>query len=161
MTYQVFLVQPQEFSVIALYIVTDCISTPLNRHSICSTCRFAVRVAHCISTYDLTDITAMNHMICCHALYELSLLREIVSRLTSRITCKVLSSQMTGVRKEKLKPYASRLLLDRMIGLKLPIKKMKFFFKRYIDFETAHGDATTLNSIREKAQKYLSSEQES
>ena len=32
------------------------------------TCRFAVRVAHCISTYDLTDITVMNDVICCLAL---------------------------------------------------------------------------------------------
>ncbi|XP_063690715.1 protein RRP5 homolog [Bolinopsis microptera] len=54
----------------------------------------------------------------------------------------------------------SRLLLDRMVGLKLPIKKMRFFFKRYIDFETAHGDEAKLNSIREKAQNYLSSNQD-
>ena len=78
--------------VIALYIVTDCISTPLNRHSIYSACRYTVRVAHCISTYDLTDITAMNHVICCHALYELCLLRAIVSRLSPRVTCKGLTS---------------------------------------------------------------------
>eukprot|EP00116_Pleurobrachia_bachei_P001370 sb/3461632/ len=29
----------------------------------------------------------------------------------------------------------TRLLMDRVVGLKLPAKKMKFFFKRYIDFE--------------------------
>lgn len=56
--------------------------------------------------------------------------------------------------------YLNRLLLDRMIGLKLPLKKMKFFFKRYIDFETVHGDASRLKTIKEKAQNYLSSNQE-
>ncbi|KAL5249614.1 hypothetical protein ACHWQZ_G018470 [Mnemiopsis leidyi] len=54
----------------------------------------------------------------------------------------------------------SRLLLDRMIGLKLPMKKMKFFFKRYIDFETVHGDAASLKLIKEKAQNYLSTNQD-
>ena len=37
---------------------------------------------------------------------------------------------------------------------------MRFFFKRYIDFETVHGDEAKLNSIREKAQNYLSSNQD-
>jgi rRNA biogenesis protein RRP5 len=54
-----------------------------------------------------------------------------------------------------LKLLSSRLLLDRAIGLKLPAKKMRFFFKRYIDFETAQGDEARLKEVKEKARQFV------
>ena len=48
-----------------------------------------------------------------------------------------------------------RLLLERAVSLKLPAKKMKFFFKRYIEFETKFGDESLLQNIKDKARDFI------
>ena len=36
-------------------------------------------------------------------------------------------------------------------------KKMKFFFKRYLDFEQKHGTEETVRNVKEKAVDYVES----
>lgn len=50
---------------------------------------------------------------------------------------------------------ATRNLFERAIHLELPPKKMKFFFKRYLEFETAHGSAATVAAVKQKAMAYI------
>jgi rRNA biogenesis protein RRP5 len=48
-----------------------------------------------------------------------------------------------------------RRIYERSIVLPLSSKKMKFFFKRYLEFEQTHGDAETQEHVREKAREYV------
>lgn len=52
---------------------------------------------------------------------------------------------------------AAREILERMIQLNLPPKKMKFIFKKYMDFETNNGDQFKVDRIRKKALDYVES----
>lgn len=36
-------------------------------------------------------------------------------------------------------------------------KKMKLFFKRYLDFERKHGDALSVEKVKTKAMEYVES----
>ena len=51
----------------------------------------------------------------------------------------------------------SRELFERAIHLKISAKKMKFVFKRYVEFEKAHGTNAHVESVREKARTYVES----
>jgi hypothetical protein len=53
-------------------------------------------------------------------------------------------------------PHARR-LFERIIHLKLSTKKMKFFFKRYLEFESAHGTAEQVQHVRDAARAYVES----
>ncbi|EGD79227.1 hypothetical protein PTSG_12966 [Salpingoeca rosetta] len=50
-----------------------------------------------------------------------------------------------------------RALFERVITLNLSSKKMRFFFKRYLDFEKEHGDAGHVEHVKEKAREYVAS----
>ena len=52
---------------------------------------------------------------------------------------------------------AAREIFERMIQLNLQPKKMKFFFKKYLEFETTHGDQQTIDKVRKKALNYVES----
>ncbi|XP_071947119.1 protein RRP5 homolog [Antedon mediterranea] len=49
----------------------------------------------------------------------------------------------------------TRNLFERVITLDLPPKKIKFFFKRYLDYEKKFGDDGTVKAVKEKAVKYV------
>ena len=49
-------------------------------------------------------------------------------------------------------PNAVRALFERCIGKEdLPLNKIKFFYKRYMDFERKHGTQKRVELIKEKA----------
>uniref|UniRef100_UPI00398EE491 protein RRP5 homolog isoform X2 n=1 Tax=Pristiophorus japonicus TaxID=55135 RepID=UPI00398EE491 len=50
-----------------------------------------------------------------------------------------------------------RHLFERVVHLKLAPKKMKFFFKRYLDYEKKHGSAESVQAVKEKALEYVES----
>ncbi len=50
---------------------------------------------------------------------------------------------------------AARGVFERMISLRMPPKKMKFFFKKYLAFEEAHGDQQGIDKVRKKALEYV------
>ena len=50
-----------------------------------------------------------------------------------------------------------RHLFERVIHLSLSAKKIKFFFKRYLDFEKKYGDETSINAVKQKAVEYVES----
>ena len=52
---------------------------------------------------------------------------------------------------------AARDIFERMIQLNLQPKKMKFFFKKYLEFEQAHGDQHRVDQVRKKALEYVES----
>jgi rRNA biogenesis protein RRP5 len=41
----------------------------------------------------------------------------------------------------------------------LPAKKMKFLFKRYLEYEREHGDASTVAHVKQRAMDYVSKNQ--
>ncbi|XP_062605737.1 protein RRP5 homolog [Saccostrea cucullata] len=51
----------------------------------------------------------------------------------------------------------ARLLFERVINLQMAMKKMKFFFKKFLDFEEKHGDESTVAAVKQKAQEYVDS----
>jgi len=50
---------------------------------------------------------------------------------------------------------AARALFKRMATLDLQAKRMKFLFKKWLDFETGHGTDSGVGEVRQAAQKYL------
>ena len=51
-----------------------------------------------------------------------------------------------------------RSLFDRVTSLRLPVKRIKFLFDRYLAFETAHGSEDTVRAVRQKALDYAASD---
>ncbi|BDA47226.1 probable protein RRP5 homolog [Coccomyxa sp. Obi] len=49
----------------------------------------------------------------------------------------------------------ARSLFERATHLSLPPRKMKFLFKRYLDFEKAHGDAASVEHVIQAAKEYV------
>jgi rRNA biogenesis protein RRP5 len=49
----------------------------------------------------------------------------------------------------------TRGLFERATHLALPPKKMKFLFKRYLDYEKEHGDAAGLEHVKQLAREYV------
>ena len=52
---------------------------------------------------------------------------------------------------------STRRLFERAISLKLSSKKMRFFFKKYRSFETAHGSKESVQRVTEQARAYVES----
>lgn len=60
-------------------------------------------------------------------------------------------------RRVKNQPSAvsCRSLFDRVIHLSLSVKKIKFFFKRYLEYEKKHGSAESVQAVKEKAMEFV------
>lgn len=52
-------------------------------------------------------------------------------------------------------PVSSRSLFDRVIHLSLSVKKIKFFFKRYLEYEKKHGTPESIQAVKEKAMEFV------
>ncbi|XP_006815336.1 protein RRP5 homolog [Saccoglossus kowalevskii] len=52
---------------------------------------------------------------------------------------------------------AIRQLFERVIHLNLSPKRMKFFFKRYLEFEKKYGEESTVENVKQKAMHYVES----
>ncbi|KAF7689557.1 hypothetical protein HF521_012910 [Silurus meridionalis] len=50
-----------------------------------------------------------------------------------------------------------RALFDRVVHLSVSVKKVKFFFKRYLDYEKKHGTPESIQTVKQKAQEYVES----
>jgi len=48
-----------------------------------------------------------------------------------------------------------RPIFERLVALRLAPKKMKTVFKKWVEFEEKHGDADTLQSVKEKAVEFV------
>lgn len=48
-----------------------------------------------------------------------------------------------------------RNIFERVTALNLSVKKMKFFFKRYIAFEELYGTSSNVKKVRSKAMEFV------
>ncbi|XP_077426808.1 protein RRP5 homolog [Vanacampus margaritifer] len=48
-----------------------------------------------------------------------------------------------------------RAIFDRVIHLSVSMKKIKFFFKRYLEYEKKHGTPQSIQSVKEKAVEFV------
>ncbi|KAM9856432.1 protein RRP5 homolog [Aulostomus maculatus] len=48
-----------------------------------------------------------------------------------------------------------RALFDRVIHLSVSVKKIKFFFKRYLEYEKKHGTSQSVQAVKEKAVEFV------
>ena len=48
-----------------------------------------------------------------------------------------------------------RALFERATSLQLPAKKMKFLFKRYLEYEREHGDENTVAHVKQRAMDFV------
>ncbi|KAI3352853.1 hypothetical protein L3Q82_019426 [Scortum barcoo] len=48
-----------------------------------------------------------------------------------------------------------RALFDRVIHLSVSVKKIKFFFKRYLEYEKKHGTPQSIQTVKEKAIEFV------
>ena len=46
-------------------------------------------------------------------------------------------------------------LFERAVHLQLPPKKMKFLFKRYLQYEQEHGDAAAVAHVKKQALEFV------
>ncbi|KAJ3175830.1 rRNA biogenesis protein rrp5 [Geranomyces variabilis] len=51
----------------------------------------------------------------------------------------------------------TRRLFERVIGHRFSSKKMKFFFKKFLDFEKKHGTPDSVDAVKQKAVAYVES----
>lgn len=51
--------------------------------------------------------------------------------------------------------YVCRQLFERTIHLKLSAKKMRFLFKKYLDFEEKFGSDSTVETVKQKAVQFM------
>lgn len=49
-------------------------------------------------------------------------------------------------------------MFERVTSLRLPVKRIKFLFDRYVTFETTHGSEDTVSAVRQKAVNYTESD---
>jgi hypothetical protein len=54
--------------------------------------------------------------------------------------------------------FCFRKLFERVINIKFSARKMKFLFKKYLDFEKSHGNNTTVAAVKQKALQYVESQ---
>lgn len=52
-------------------------------------------------------------------------------------------------------PVSCRALFDRVIHLSVSVKKIKFFFKRYLEYEKKHGTPQSIQAVKEKAIEFV------
>ena len=52
-------------------------------------------------------------------------------------------------------PDSVKNLLERCLTLKINAKKMKFFFKRYLQYEISYGTEGTVENVKRKANEYI------
>lgn len=55
------------------------------------------------------------------------------------------------------RPTNRRALFERATHLQLPAKKMKFLFKRWLDFEKARGDEEHVAHVKRRAVEFVES----
>ena len=48
-------------------------------------------------------------------------------------------------------------LFERCVTLSVSPKNMKFFFKRFLQFEKDHGDEKSVEEVKRKAREYVAS----
>ena len=48
-----------------------------------------------------------------------------------------------------------RELFDRVIHLSVAVKRIKFFFKRYLEYEKKNGTPETIQAVKQKALEYV------
>ena len=48
-------------------------------------------------------------------------------------------------------------LFERCIALNVSPKNMKFFFKRYLQYEKDHGTEASTDAVKQKAREYVAS----
>ena len=48
-------------------------------------------------------------------------------------------------------------LFERCVHLQIPVKKMKFIFKKYMDYEMQYGDDESIERVKQKAMAYVQS----
>ncbi|XP_030636412.1 protein RRP5 homolog [Chanos chanos] len=48
-------------------------------------------------------------------------------------------------------------LFDRVINLSVAVKRIKFFFKRYLEYEKKHGTPESVQTVKQKALEYVES----
>ncbi|CAG8443421.1 4110_t:CDS:10 [Diversispora eburnea] len=54
-------------------------------------------------------------------------------------------------------PIIIRRLFERITGMKFSSKKMKFFFKKWLNYEKEHGDVEKIEKVKQKAQDFAES----
>ncbi|XP_048585462.1 protein RRP5 homolog isoform X2 [Nematostella vectensis] len=54
-------------------------------------------------------------------------------------------------------PDTVRQIFERVIHMNLSSRKMKFLFKKYLDFEREHGDEMSVEAVKTKAMEYVES----
>ena len=54
-----------------------------------------------------------------------------------------------------------RQLFEKVITMNFSPKKMKFFFKKYLDFEEKYGTEEDVSAVRQKAVEYVQSKAQS
>nr|GMD46341.1 rRNA biogenesis protein RRP5 isoform X1 [Ipomoea batatas] len=50
-----------------------------------------------------------------------------------------------------------RALFERAISISIPPKKLKFLFKKYLEYEKSVGDEERIESVKRKAMEYVES----
>lgn len=56
---------------------------------------------------------------------------------------------------QRCPPLPHRDIFERVIHLSLAPKRMKFFFKRYLDYEKQHGSERDVQAVKAKALEYV------
>lgn len=68
---------------------------------------------------------------------------------------KVSQEPCGGTERQTCPALPHRDIFERVIHLSLAPKRMKFFFKRYLDYEKQHGTEKDVQAVKAKALDYV------
>lgn len=54
--------------------------------------------------------------------------------------------------------FSNRRTLERAVAQKIPIKKMRTLFKKYLEFEEKFGNEETVQNVKDMAANYVKNE---
>lgn len=82
-------------------------------------------------------------------------MEQILTSYPKRVDC--WSQYVDMLIKDKEIPIA-RQILERAVAQKIPMKKMRTLFKKYLDFEERFGDDASVQKVKALAAQYVEKE---
>jgi len=127
-----------------------CVSTPVRYHS---SGQGSVQYNLLLYTSGLCCSTFLLHLVAPPPIAVLEVCPQANQQdtiFTTKTTSRALLQEIKLGEKQRIEA-----LFERAVHLQLSPKKMKFLFKRYLQYEQEHGDATAVANVKKQALDFV------
>lgn len=80
---------------------------------------------------------------------------NLTAKFTHEIAGRGLTIGLTAQEIKQGQQARIRALFERATSVIMPMKKIKFLFKRYLEYEQQHGTPATVDAVKQAARDYL------